>query len=128
MRPLAILSPTLAIAVPASNKDTPAAVIARFTHSDECQLPSAPATCAGSSQKDVIVHYGKNTTQAEKDLLLNAAKASGASIHEAMNNFGFTGFVPESVVELIAAHGKTCGVSVYENGCAGIPWCGEAPC
>ncbi|KAF2450278.1 hypothetical protein P171DRAFT_438954 [Karstenula rhodostoma CBS 690.94] len=109
------------LAVPASDPNTPAAMVLRFTHSDECKLPETPATCAGAAQKDVIVQYGKNTTQAEKDLLLNAAKASGASIKDVMNNFGFTGFIPENVVELMSAHGKTCGVTVYENGCAGIP-------
>jgi hypothetical protein len=40
----------------------------------------------------------------------------------------FTGFIPEDVVELMVAHGKACEVTVYENGCAGVPWCGEAPC
>lgn len=83
---LAFLSPVLA--VPALNSNTPARMISRFTQSDECKLPESPATCAGAAQKDVIVQYGKTTTQAEKDLLLNAAKASGASIKDVMNNFG----------------------------------------
>lgn len=40
----------------------------------------------------------------------------------------FTAFIPESVVALMSAHGQTCGVKIYDNGCAGVPWCGEAPC
>lgn len=40
----------------------------------------------------------------------------------------FTGFIPAGVVELMIARGGESGVRVYENGCAGIPWCGEAPC
>jgi hypothetical protein len=33
----------------------------------------------------------------------------------------FTGFISENVVELMVAHGKAYGVTVYENGCAGVP-------
>jgi hypothetical protein len=84
---LLALLPT-ALALPASNSNTPAAMISRFTQSDECTLPTAPTTCAGAAQKDVIVHYGKNTTQSEKDLFLSAARSSGATVKEVMNSFG----------------------------------------
>jgi hypothetical protein len=40
----------------------------------------------------------------------------------------FSGFVPAPVVEIVKAHGKQFDVKVYENACAEIPWCGEAPC
>lgn len=83
---IALLSTTFAH--PSLNANTPAAMISRFTSSDDCKLPEAPATCAGAAQKDVIVHYGKNTTQEERALFLNAAKASGATIKEVMNSFG----------------------------------------
>ena len=68
--------------------DGPLAMVSRFVQSDECQVPETPTACSGATQKDVIVQYGKNTTQAEKDLFLNAAKAAGATIHGVINNFG----------------------------------------
>lgn len=78
----------IAAALALPSPETPTAMISRFTQSDECQLPQAPKTCSGASQQDVIVHYGKNTTKEEKDLLLNAAKAAGATVHGVIDNFG----------------------------------------
>ena len=81
---LVFVASTLALPSP----EIPSVLISRFTESDECQLPQAPQTCSGSPQKDVIVHYGKSTTKEQKDLLLNAAKAAGATVHGVIDSFG----------------------------------------
>ncbi|KAF1976534.1 hypothetical protein BU23DRAFT_596935 [Bimuria novae-zelandiae CBS 107.79] len=103
---------TTTLALPAF--DTPATLLSRFSNSDECQVPQTPTTCAGAAQKDVIVRYGKNTTQAQKDLFVEAARAAGGTVHGVMDGFGFTAFVPEGVLKLIEAHGKACDVIVYD--------------
>jgi hypothetical protein len=88
MRLFITISAFAAIAFALPSPDSPMALVSRFTQSDECQLPEAPAACSGATQKDVIVQYGKSTTQAQKDLFLNAAKAAGATVHGAINSFG----------------------------------------
>jgi hypothetical protein len=45
-----------------------------------------------------------------------------------MGDHRFSGLIPEPVIELIKVHGETFGLQVFENACAEIPWCGEAPC
>lgn len=75
-----------ALAVPAP--DSPKAMAQRFAEIPECTLPEPGTSCSGAQRKDVIVQYGKNQTQEQKDIILNAAKASGAEIHQVMNTFG----------------------------------------
>jgi len=88
MRLTIIFSALLSYALARPSPETAAEMIQRFTEIPDCQLPDAGKACSGAARKDVIVHYGKDTTQAEKDLFLNAAKAAGAQIHGVMDNFG----------------------------------------
>ncbi|CAI6330450.1 unnamed protein product [Periconia digitata] len=116
---------------PTSSSPTPSEIstaLQSFSKIPECFLPSPGQNCAGHAQTDIIVQYGKNTSTSERDMFLNAARASGAVIHNEINNFGFTAFVPKDVVELMKSYGEVVGTKVYGNGCAGVPWCGEAPC
>ncbi|KAF2649914.1 hypothetical protein K491DRAFT_159405 [Lophiostoma macrostomum CBS 122681] len=121
---LALATTTLTLAMPASifkqlNADTMA--------SDACKLPEPTNNCAGFLMKDVIIAYG-NANQTDKDLIIKAVKESGANVLFDYHTYGFSGLVPESVLNLIKAHGATFGLKTYDNACYEIPWCGEAPC
>ncbi|KAF2683924.1 hypothetical protein K458DRAFT_389146 [Lentithecium fluviatile CBS 122367] len=106
----------LVLGAPTSN---PAALmIQRFAEIPECTMTPGQ-TCAGAPRQDVIVQYAKDQTQESKDLFLSAAKGAGSEVHEVMNNFGFTGFIPEAVVSLMKAYGETVGVKVHDNGRTG---------
>ncbi|KAF1997814.1 hypothetical protein P154DRAFT_536862 [Amniculicola lignicola CBS 123094] len=96
--------------------------------SPACALPDANKNCAGSPMKDVIISYPSDVPKEQPTLILDATKSAGGKVVYDWQNFGFSGFVPEPVLSLIAAHGANFGIEIHENACAEIPWCGEAPC
>jgi hypothetical protein len=55
--------------------------------SDACKLPEPGANCAGAAMKDVIIVYG-TATQDQKEVIIGAAKSSGASIINDYSGFG----------------------------------------
>ncbi|KAF2187872.1 hypothetical protein K469DRAFT_704142 [Zopfia rhizophila CBS 207.26] len=96
--------------------------------SDECKLPVPGNNCAGAAMKDVIVEYPSGLAKEKSDLMVGAVKTAGGKVIYDWNDFGFSAFVPDQVLALMKAHGDTFGMKVYDNACAEIPWCGEAPC
>ncbi|KAF2272048.1 uncharacterized protein EI97DRAFT_446133 [Westerdykella ornata] len=93
--------------------------------SESCALPDPPTNCAGAQMRDVIIQIS-NLSESQRKTVMEAVKSSGSQIVHEYPGFGFSGFVPVPVVELIRA--SLDKVHVYENACAEIPWCGEAPC
>lgn len=69
-----------AVAVPTTANTFAAQAAKAFEEAPECHLPDPGTNCAGAANMDVVVSYGKDMTQAEKDLYLNAAKGAGANI------------------------------------------------
>jgi hypothetical protein len=115
-----------AVAVPA----TPSLkeMQAQFAASAKCHLPAPEEGCSGAARSDVIVTYGMTIQSGESNVFLDAAKAAGGDIVHDWKDFGFAGFVPDHVVELMKRYGKSVGVKIYDNACLQLPICREEPC
>ncbi|KAF2713079.1 hypothetical protein K504DRAFT_128970 [Pleomassaria siparia CBS 279.74] len=123
---------TAALATAIPTELAPRAVSIQQMHQDlhnteGCNLLPGQ-NCAGSSMHDVIVVFDGTDKTKEISMYVAATNAAGGSIVHEYPGHGFSGFVPEQVLTLIAAQGKPMGVKIQDNACMTIPWCGEAPC
>lgn len=59
--------------------------------SDTCALPQPSNNCAGFNMSDVIIQYGKANKE-QQDLVMSAAKSSGATIIHDYKDFGYVYF------------------------------------
>ncbi|KAF2472854.1 uncharacterized protein BDR25DRAFT_341657 [Lindgomyces ingoldianus] len=96
--------------------------------SDACIMPTPGNNCAGATMKDVIVEFPTGIAKDKQTMMIGAVKNAGGTILYDWNDFGFSAYIPEQVLTLMKAHGDTFGMKVFDNACAEIPWCGEAPC
>ncbi|KAF2731341.1 hypothetical protein EJ04DRAFT_514690 [Polyplosphaeria fusca] len=94
--------------------------------SDGCNLPTPGKNCAGVAMRDVIVSYPTTISKNQTDLVIGAVKTAGGNVIYNWNTFGFSGFVPDDVLNLAKVGIPT--MKIFDNGCSEIPWCGEAPC
>ncbi|ORY18924.1 hypothetical protein BCR34DRAFT_258555 [Clohesyomyces aquaticus] len=130
MRPttliVGLIATTLATPTPSSSKILQ--MRSDLRRSDACTMPTPGSNCAGAVMKDVIVEFPTGVAKEQKDMMNGAVQNAGGKIIYDWSDFGFSAYVPDQVLALMKAHGSTFGMKVFDNACAEIPWCGEAPC